>query len=60
MMTPFHLQRFTSLPPVELLFGVLAFSLAHAGLSASWDMDDGFDPAFRLKCIAVLDPLVDA
>jgi len=26
-MTPFHLQRFTSLPPVELLFGVLAFSL---------------------------------
>ena len=27
MMTPFHLQRFTNLPPVELLFGVLAFSL---------------------------------
>src|SRR5207302_6583401 len=27
MMTPFHLQRFRSLAPVELLFGVLAFSL---------------------------------
>ena len=27
MMTPFQLQRFTNLPPVELLFGVLAFSL---------------------------------
>jgi streptomycin 6-kinase len=37
---------------------VLAFALAHAGLGASWDMDDGCDPAFRLKCIEVLDPLV--
>jgi streptomycin 6-kinase len=38
---------------------VLAYSLAHAGLSASWDIDDGFDPAYRLKCIEVLTPLVD-
>jgi len=37
---------------------VLAYSLAHAGLSASWDIDDGFDPAYRLKCIEVLTPLV--
>ena len=27
MMAPFHLQSFTSLAPVELLFGGLAFSL---------------------------------
>jgi streptomycin 6-kinase len=38
---------------------ILAFSLAHAGLSASWDMDDGFDPAYRLTCVELLDPLVD-
>jgi streptomycin 6-kinase len=38
---------------------VLAYSLAHAGLSASWDIDDGFDPAYRLRCIEVLMPLVD-
>ena len=37
---------------------VIAFALAHAGLSASWDMDDGFDPGYRLKCIEALDPLV--
>jgi streptomycin 6-kinase len=38
---------------------ILAYSLAHAGLSASWDMDDGFDPGYRLKCIEVLSPLVN-
>ncbi len=38
---------------------ILAFSLAHAGLSASWDMDDGLDPAWRLRCVALLDGLVD-
>lgn len=37
---------------------VLAFGLAHAGLSASWDLEDGLDPAFRLGCIEVLAPLV--
>jgi streptomycin 6-kinase len=38
---------------------ILAYSLAHAGLSASWDLDDGFDPGYRLKCIEVLTPLVE-
>jgi streptomycin 6-kinase len=37
---------------------ILAYALAHAGLSASWDLDDGFDPGYRLKCIEVLTPLV--
>jgi len=37
---------------------VLSFSLAHAGLSASWDMDDGFDPGYRLRCVELLDGLV--
>jgi hypothetical protein len=37
---------------------ILAYSLVHAGLSASWDLDDGFDPGYRLKCIGVLTPLV--
>jgi streptomycin 6-kinase len=38
---------------------VLAFALAHAGLSASWDEDDGIDPTFRLGCAEVLNKLVD-
>jgi streptomycin 6-kinase len=38
---------------------VLAFALAHAGLSASWDMDDGFDPTYPLRCAQVLSELVD-
>ncbi len=37
---------------------VLAFSLAHAGLAASWALDEGADPAYRLKCAEVLAPLV--
>jgi streptomycin 6-kinase len=37
---------------------VLAYALAHAGLSASWAMDDGSDPSYRLKCIEVLSPLL--
>lgn len=37
---------------------VLAFALAHAGLAASWDLDDGSDPTYRLKCAEVLAPLV--
>jgi streptomycin 6-kinase len=28
---------------------IRAFAFAHAGLAASWDMDDG-DPTYRLKC----------
>jgi streptomycin 6-kinase len=38
---------------------VLAFALAHAGLSASWDLDDGLDPTYRLRCAEVLNELVD-
>lgn len=38
---------------------ILAYSLAHAGLSASWDMDDGADPGYRLRCIETLVSLVD-
>lgn len=38
---------------------VLAFALAHAGLSASWHLEDGRDPAYRLRCAELLDPLVD-
>ena len=41
------------------LHRVLAFALAHAGLSASWDMEDGGDPAYRLRCAELLCPLVD-
>jgi streptomycin 6-kinase len=37
---------------------VVAFALAHAGLAASWDMDDGRDPAFRLRCAEILDVLM--
>jgi streptomycin 6-kinase len=38
---------------------VLAFALTHAGLSASWDMDDGIDPTYRLRCAELIDGLVD-
>ena len=37
---------------------VLGFALAHAGLSASWSLEDGSDPSYRLTCAAILDPLV--
>jgi streptomycin 6-kinase len=39
---------------------VLGFALAHAGLAASWSMEDGDDPSYRLRCAAVLEPLVAA
>ena len=39
---------------------VLAWALAHAGLSASWHIDDGSDAAFSLKCLEILAPLVGA
>jgi streptomycin 6-kinase len=38
---------------------VLAFALAHAGLSASWAMEDGIDPTYGLRCAEVLSELVD-
>jgi streptomycin 6-kinase len=34
---------------------VLAFAYAHAGLSASWDIEDGSDPEYRLRCAEVLE-----
>ena len=37
---------------------VLAFALVHAGLSASWDLIDGTDPAFNLTCCYILAGLV--
>lgn len=39
---------------------VLAFALAHAGLAASWDMEDGGDPAYRLRCAEVLEAAITA
>lgn len=38
---------------------VLDFAFAHAGLSASWHMEDGEDPGYSLKCAEVLAPLAD-
>ncbi len=37
---------------------LLRFALAHAGLSASWHIEAGQDPSFRLATAAVLDGLV--
>jgi streptomycin 6-kinase len=37
---------------------VLAFALAHAGLAASWRIDDGSDPSFRLTSAEILATLV--
>ncbi len=37
---------------------VLRFAFAHAGLSASWDIEDGFDPTYSLTCAETLAPLV--
>jgi streptomycin 6-kinase len=39
---------------------VLAYALAHAGLAASWNIDDRLDPRFALRCIEVLAPFVTA
>lgn len=38
---------------------ILAFALAHAGLSAAWDIDDGFDSGYSLRCAELLCGLVD-
>ena len=38
---------------------VLAFAFAHAGLAASWDLGDGDDPTYSLKCVDALSPLFD-
>jgi streptomycin 6-kinase len=39
---------------------VLAYALAHTGLSASWHIDDGTAPGYRLRCIEILAPLATA
>jgi len=38
---------------------ILAFAFAHAGLAASWDMQDGGDPTYRLRCAEVLEAAID-
>ena len=37
---------------------ILAFAFAHAGLAASWSVEDGEDPTYRLRCASVIEPLV--
>jgi streptomycin 6-kinase len=57
-----RLQRLAALYAARLgldVRRVIAFAFAHAGLAASWHMDDGGDPAYRLKCAEVFAPLVD-
>lgn len=39
---------------------ILGFAFAHAGLAASWYLDDGDDPAYSFKCVEVLSTLADA
>ena len=36
---------------------VLDFAFVHAGLSASWDMEDGEDPGYSIACAETLSPL---
>ena len=38
---------------------ILAFALSHSGLGAAWDMDDGLDPGYSLRCAELLGSLVD-
>jgi streptomycin 6-kinase len=60
---PDRMQRLAGLYAAKLQLDVqrvLAFALAHAGLAACWDMTDGDDPAYHLRCAEVLDPLVEA
>jgi streptomycin 6-kinase len=38
---------------------ILAFALVHSGLGAAWDMDDGLDPGYSLRCAELLEHLVD-
>ncbi len=37
---------------------VLNFAFAHAGLSASWDIEDGEDPSYSLECADILSSCV--
>ena len=59
---PERLQRLAALYAARLqldVHRVIAFAFAHAGLAASWDMDDGHDPGYHLRCAEVFAPLVD-
>jgi len=58
---PDRMMRLTELYATRLgleLRRVLGFAFAHAGLAASWLMDDGSDPSYRLQCAKILEPLV--
>jgi len=60
---PDRMQRLAALYSAKLgldVRRVLAFALAHAGLSASWHIEEGSDPAYRLRCAEILIPLVDS
>jgi len=57
---PDRMQRLANLYAARLGLDparVLGFALAHAGLSASWSMEDGGDPSYRLTCATILDSL---
>jgi streptomycin 6-kinase len=61
--SPDRMQRLAQLYAARLglpVERVLAFALAHAGLSASWHIEEDRDPAYRLRCADILSPLVDA
>jgi streptomycin 6-kinase len=52
---PARMRRRLGLDPQR----VLAFALAHAGLAASWSMEDGRDPTYRLRCAEVLQATIE-
>jgi streptomycin 6-kinase len=57
-----RMQRLAQLYSARLGMGekrILAFGFAHAGLSTAWDMDDGLDPGYSLRCAELLESLVD-
>lgn len=37
---------------------VLKFAFVHCGLSAAWDLEDGDDPSYSLRCAELLEPLI--
>jgi streptomycin 6-kinase len=58
-----RLRRLAALYAARLRLDVrriIAFAFAHAGLAASWDMDDAGDPSYRLRCAEVFASCVDA
>jgi streptomycin 6-kinase len=58
---PERMRRLAALYAAELRLDaerILAFALAHAGLAASWDMEDGLDPTFPLRSAEVLEAAI--